>query len=133
MHQISFDQVVPPTALRATQRCSGSRETMWAFQVQCVQVMLADRKAGRRKLLISHLHNEYDIAFERKILMERLVTVVGKNGVQYTVSLTAEQTDYYVRLAQVRASSSGDVMKEFIALLLGKDQQDTQHENAQYN
>jgi len=65
--------------------------------------------------------------------MEKLVTVVGKNGVEYTVSLTAEQADYYLRLAQVRAASSGDVMQEFSTLITGKDQQDTQHRNARYN
>ncbi|GAC1391973.1 MAG: hypothetical protein NVS4B11_17850 [Ktedonobacteraceae bacterium] len=65
--------------------------------------------------------------------MEKLVTVVGNNGVEYTVSLTAEQTDYYLRLAQVRASSPRDVMKEFSTLIIGTGQQDTQHGNAQYN
>jgi len=61
--------------------------------------------------------------------MEKFVTVVGKNGVEYTVALTAEQADYYLRLAQLRASSSGDVMKEFSTLLISKGQQD----KAQYN
>ena len=65
--------------------------------------------------------------------MEKLVTVVGKNGVEYTVSLTAEQTDYYLRLAQLRASSSDDLMKEFSTLLISKSQQDTKYSNAQYN
>ncbi len=31
--------------------------------------------------------------------MEKLITVVGKNGVEYTVPLTGEQTDYYWGLA----------------------------------
>jgi hypothetical protein len=65
--------------------------------------------------------------------MEKLVTVVGKNGVKCTASLTAEQTDYYLRLAQVRASSHGDVMKEFRTLIIGKSQQDMQYHKAQYN
>lgn len=65
--------------------------------------------------------------------MEKLVTVVGKNGVECTVSLTAEQADYYLRLAQVRASFSHDLMKEFSTLIISKSQQDTQQSNAQYN
>ncbi len=65
--------------------------------------------------------------------MEKLVTVVGKNGVECTVALTAQQADFYLRLAQVRASSSDDLMKEFSALIIGKDQQDTQHGKARYN
>ena len=65
--------------------------------------------------------------------MEKLVTVVGKNGVEYTVPLTAEQADFYLRLAQLRASSSHDVMQEFSTLLINRGQQDRQHRNAQYN
>ncbi len=65
--------------------------------------------------------------------MEKLVTVVGKNGVECTVALTAEQADFYLRLAQMRASYSNDVMKEFSALIISKDQQDSQHDKAQYN
>lgn len=65
--------------------------------------------------------------------MERLVTVVAKNGVEYTVSLTAEQADFYMRLALLRATSSGDVIQEFSSLLIDQDQQDTQHGKAQYN
>ncbi len=65
--------------------------------------------------------------------MEKLVTVVGKNGVKYSVSLTAEQTNFYLRLALLRASYSGDVMLEFSSLLIGKEQQDMHHRNAQYN
>ena len=62
--------------------------------------------------------------------MKKLVTVVGKNGVEYTVSLTGEQTDYYLRLAQVRAASHGDVMKEFSTLIMDKSQQ---YGKARYN
>ena len=65
--------------------------------------------------------------------MEKLVTVVGKNGVEHTVSLTAEQADYYLRLAQMHASSSGDLMKEFSTLIISRGQQDTQYGNTQYN
>ena len=65
--------------------------------------------------------------------MEKLVTVVGKNGVEYTVALTAEQADFYLRLAQMRASYSNDMMKEFSTLIISKDQQDTQRGKAQYN
>ena len=58
--------------------------------------------------------------------MERAVTIIGKNGVEYTVSLTAEQADYYLRLAQLRASSPNEVMHEFAELIISKSKQDTQ-------
>jgi hypothetical protein len=65
--------------------------------------------------------------------MQKLITIVGKNGVEYTVSLTAEQTNYYLRLAQSRASSDNDVMQEFAELIIGKSKQDAQQNKAQYN
>jgi len=63
--------------------------------------------------------------------MEKVITVVGKNGVEYTVSLTAEQADYYLRLAQMRASSSDDVMNKFAELIMSKE--DRKRSKAQYN
>jgi hypothetical protein len=65
--------------------------------------------------------------------MQKLITIVGKNGVEYTVSLTAEQTNYYLRLAQSRASSDNDVMQEFAELIISKSKQDAQQNKAQYN
>ena len=65
--------------------------------------------------------------------MERVITIVGKNGVEYTVSLTAEQANYYLRLAQLRASSDNEVMKEFAGLIISKSIQDTQQNKEQYN
>jgi hypothetical protein len=65
--------------------------------------------------------------------MERVITIVGKNSVEYTVSLTAEQADYYLRLAQMRASSADEVMREFSELIISKSKQDTQQNKAQYN
>jgi hypothetical protein len=65
--------------------------------------------------------------------MEKVVTIVGKNGVEYSVSLTAEQADYYLRLAQARASSPNEVMHEFGELIISKSKQDTQQNKAQYN
>ena len=65
--------------------------------------------------------------------MEKVVTIVGKNGVEYSVSLTAEQADYYLRLAQLRASSPNEVMHEFAELIISKSKQDTQQNKAQYN
>ena len=65
--------------------------------------------------------------------MEKLITIVGKNGVEYTVSLTAEQTNYYLRLAQLRASSDNEVMQEFAGLIISKSKQDAQQSKAQYN
>jgi len=63
--------------------------------------------------------------------MEKVITVVGKNGVEYTVSLTAEQADYYLRLAQMRASSSDDVMNKFAELIMSKE--DRKRSKVQYN
>jgi hypothetical protein len=65
--------------------------------------------------------------------MEKIITIAGKNGVEYTVSLTAEQADYYLRLAQLRASSPGAVMHEFAELIIGKSKQDRQQNKEQYN
>ena len=58
--------------------------------------------------------------------MEKVITIVGKNGVEYTVSLTAEQTNYYLRLAQSRALSDNEVMQEFAELIISKSKQDRQ-------
>ncbi|HKV57709.1 MAG TPA: hypothetical protein VJO32_05485 [Ktedonobacteraceae bacterium] len=65
--------------------------------------------------------------------MKKVVTIVEKNGVEHTVSLTAEQADYYLRLAQMRASSPDDVMREFSNLIIKKSQQDARRSKAQYN
>ena len=65
--------------------------------------------------------------------MERIITIIGKNSVEYTVSLTAEQADYYLRLAQMRASSPDEVMHEFSELIISKSKPDTQQDKAQYN
>ncbi len=65
--------------------------------------------------------------------MEKVVTIVGKNGVEYSVSLTAEQAVYYLRLAQMRASSPEGVMQEFGDLIMNKSEQDRRRSKAQYN
>ena len=65
--------------------------------------------------------------------MEKVVTIVGKNGVEYSVSLTAEQADFYLRLAQMRASSPENVMQEFGDLIINKSEQDRLRSKAQYN
>lgn len=65
--------------------------------------------------------------------MEKIITIAGKNGVEYTVSLTAEQADYYLRLAQLRASSPDAVMHEFAELIISKSKQDRQQYKEQYN
>ncbi|HZU66216.1 MAG TPA: hypothetical protein VFA09_02970 [Ktedonobacteraceae bacterium] len=65
--------------------------------------------------------------------MAKLITIIGKNGVEYTVSLTGEQADYYLRLAQMRASSDSEVMKEFVELLLNSSKPHERQNKAQYN
>jgi hypothetical protein len=65
--------------------------------------------------------------------MKKFITIVEKNGVEHTVLLTAEQADFYLRLAQMRASSADDVMKEFGALIVNKSKQDARQNKAQYN
>ena len=65
--------------------------------------------------------------------MEKVITIVGKNGVEYTVSLTGEQADYYLRLAQLRASSPDDVMHKFSELIINKSKQEARQAKAQYN
>jgi hypothetical protein len=65
--------------------------------------------------------------------MEKVITITGKNGVEYTVSLTGEQADYYLRLAQMRASSDSEVMKEFVELLINSGKPGERQNKAQYN
>ncbi len=65
--------------------------------------------------------------------MKKVVTVVGKNGVEYTASLTAEQADYYLRIAQMRASSPDEVMRKFSHLIMKKSEQDARWSKAQYS
>ena len=65
--------------------------------------------------------------------MEKVVTIVGKNGVEYTASLTAEQADYYLRLAQSHASSDDEMMQEFAELIISKSKQGTQQNKERYN
>ena len=65
--------------------------------------------------------------------MEKIITIAGKNGVEYTVSLTAEQADYYLHLAQLRASSPDAVMHEFAELIISKSKQDRQQNKEQFN
>ncbi len=65
--------------------------------------------------------------------MEKVITIIGKNGVEYSVSLTGEQADYYLRLAQMRASSDSEVMKEFAELIINKGKQNARQSKAQYN
>ena len=65
--------------------------------------------------------------------MEKVITIAGKNGVEYTVSLTAEQADFYLRLAQMRASSPSAVMNEFAELIISESKQERQQNKEQYN
>jgi hypothetical protein len=61
------------------------------------------------------------------MIMKKIVSVVGTDGVEQTASLTAQQADYYLRLAQLRASSSGKLMEELCDLLSSKNELDAQH------
>jgi hypothetical protein len=65
--------------------------------------------------------------------VEKVVTIIAKNGVEYSVSLTPEQANYYLHLAQMRASSSDDVMQAFAELIISKSKQDRQQDKARYN
>jgi len=65
--------------------------------------------------------------------MKKVVTVIGKNGVEYTVALTAEEANYYLQLAQAFASSVDDVMKKFSEFIISKSQHDAQPHKDQYN
>jgi hypothetical protein len=64
-------------------------------------------------------------------MMEKVITIVGKNGVEYTVSMTAEQANYYLHLAQLHAASDNEVMHEFAELIISKSKQDTQQNKVQ--
>lgn len=65
--------------------------------------------------------------------MKKIVSVVGTNGVEQTASLTAEQADYYLRLAQLRASSPAKLMDEFCDLLSSKNELDAQQNKDRHN
>lgn len=65
--------------------------------------------------------------------MKKVVTVLGKNGVEYTVALTAEEANYYLQLAQVRASAVDDIMEQFSEFIISKSEHETQHNKDQYN
>lgn len=65
--------------------------------------------------------------------MKKIVSVVRTDGVEQKASLTAEQVDYYLRLAQLRASSSGKLMDEFCDLLSSKNELDAQQNKDRHN
>jgi hypothetical protein len=65
--------------------------------------------------------------------MEKVVSIVAKNGVEYSASLTPEQANYYLKLALMRASSPDDVMQAFAELIISKSKQDRLEDKARYN
>lgn len=65
--------------------------------------------------------------------MEKVVIIPGENGVEYSASLTAEEADFYLRLAQWRTSSDDRLMQEFGKLIMSKQKRDTQQNKDQYN
>jgi hypothetical protein len=67
------------------------------------------------------------------MIMKKIVSVVGTDGVEQKASLTAEQAAYYLRLAQLRASSSGKLVDEFCDLLSRQDELEAQHNNDRRN
>jgi DNA-directed RNA polymerase subunit F len=67
------------------------------------------------------------------MVMKKIVSVVDTNGVEQAASLTAKQADYYLRLAQLRASSSGKLMDELCDLLSSKSKLDAQQNKDQRN
>jgi hypothetical protein len=67
------------------------------------------------------------------MIMKRIVRVVGTNGVELTTPLTAEQADYCLRLAQLRASSPDKLMEEFCDLLSSKSELDAQQNKDRHN
>lgn len=63
--------------------------------------------------------------------MERIVHVVGRNGVEYDMPMTAEQVAFFLRLAQLK--SPDDIAKTFSELVALKCDQEEQDKAARLN
>ena len=61
--------------------------------------------------------------------MHRIVRVIANNGRTYDVPLTAQQADFYMRLAEYKALADPSIT--FGDLLVAKSEKDAQHKRRQ--
>ena len=63
--------------------------------------------------------------------MKRIVHVVGRNGKEYNVPMTAEQAAFYLRLAEFKAIK--DPAINFSILVAEQQEKELQHLRGDYN
>ena len=63
--------------------------------------------------------------------MKRIVHVVGRNGKEYNVPMTAEQAAFYLRLAEFKAIKDPSI--NFSVLVAEQRDKELQHPQKYYN
>jgi hypothetical protein len=63
--------------------------------------------------------------------MKRIVHVVGRNGKEYNVPMTAEQAAFYLRLAEFKAIKDSTI--NFSVLVAEQREKELQHPTSYYN
>ena len=63
--------------------------------------------------------------------MKRIVHVIGRNGKEYNVPMTAEQAAFYMRLAEFKAINDPSI--NFSVLVAEHREKELQHSNRKYN
>jgi len=65
------------------------------------------------------------------MLMKRIVHVVGRNGKEYNVPMTAEQAAFYLRLAEFKAFKEPTI--NFSILVAEQREKELQRSRSHYN
>ncbi len=63
--------------------------------------------------------------------MQRIVHVIGRNGKEYNVPMTAEQAAFYLRLAEFKATRDPSI--NFSVLVAEQQEKRLQHLKGYYN
>ena len=63
--------------------------------------------------------------------MKRIVHVIGRNGKEYNVPMTAEQAAFYLRLAEYKAIKDPSI--NFSVLVAEQKEKELQHIKRNYN
>ena len=63
--------------------------------------------------------------------MKRIVHVIGRNGKEYNVPMTAEQAAFYMRLAEFKAIKDPSI--NFSVLVAEQKEKELQHLKQYYN
>jgi len=64
-------------------------------------------------------------------MMKRIVHVVAHNGVEYDVPMTAEQADFFLKLAEYKSATEQEIT--FNELVAKKVDEELQHKFGQHN